>query len=188
MSRDISYFALFNDNCHLPCNLVPFTMHFWSNASCTIARLPFLVLKYAVARCCHANKRSCECVKQIHIMRALYATHAWWVNNFSRLQRNKFWLNMVSFVLLKKIYLTVKYKTNNWCFFCFVLFFVCLFVFCLFFVFCFVFCLFFCLFVFFFICAMVRLVEWNISSFTSWKYVYHCTHKHSLFVYFLIGN
>ena len=28
-----------------------------------------------------------------------------------------------------------------------------------------------------------RLVEWNISSFTSWKYLYHCTHKHSLFVY-----
>ena len=27
------------------------------------------------------------------------------------------------------------------------------------------------------------LVEWNISSFTSWKYLYHCTHKHSLFVY-----
>ena len=29
-----------------------------------------------------------------------------------------------------------------------------------------------------------RLVEWNISSFTSWKYLYHCTHKHSLFVYY----
>ncbi len=27
-----------------------------------------------------------------------------------------------------------------------------------------------------------RLVEWKISSFTSWKYFYHCTHKHSLFV------
>ena len=27
------------------------------------------------------------------------------------------------------------------------------------------------------------LVERNISSFTSWKYLYHCTHKHSLFVY-----
>ena len=31
-----------------------------------------------------------------------------------------------------------------------------------------------------------RLVEWNISSFTSWKYLYHCTHKHSLFVYYLL--
>ena len=31
----------------------------------------------------------------------------------------------------------------------------------------------------------LRLVEWNISSFTSWKYLYHCTHKHSLFVYCL---
>ena len=30
----------------------------------------------------------------------------------------------------------------------------------------------------------LRLVEWNISSFTSWKYLYHCTHKHSLFVYY----
>ena len=30
------------------------------------------------------------------------------------------------------------------------------------------------------------LVEWNISSFTSWKYLYHCTHKHSLFVYHLL--
>ena len=28
----------------------------------------------------------------------------------------------------------------------------------------------------------LRLVEWSISSFTSWKYLYHCTHKHSLFV------
>ena len=28
-----------------------------------------------------------------------------------------------------------------------------------------------------------RLVEWNIPSFTEWKYSYHCTHKHSLFVY-----
>ena len=25
----------------------------------------------------------------------------------------------------------------------------------------------------------------NISSFTSWKYLYHCTHKHSLFAYYL---
>ena len=31
----------------------------------------------------------------------------------------------------------------------------------------------------------LRLVEWNISSFTSWKYLYHCTHKHSLFVYWI---
>ena len=30
----------------------------------------------------------------------------------------------------------------------------------------------------------LRLVEWNILSFTSWKYLYHCTHKHSLFVYY----
>ena len=30
----------------------------------------------------------------------------------------------------------------------------------------------------------LRLIEWNISSFTSWKYQYHCTHKHSLFVYY----
>ena len=28
------------------------------------------------------------------------------------------------------------------------------------------------------------LVERNISSFTSWKYLYHCTHKYSLFVYY----
>ena len=41
-----------------------------------------------------------------------------------------------------------------------------------------------------FIRAMVRifltwlpLVEWNNHSFTSLKYSYHCTHKHSLFVY-----
>ena len=26
-------------------------------------------------------KRSCECVKQIHITCALYASHAWWVHN-----------------------------------------------------------------------------------------------------------
>jgi hypothetical protein len=25
-------------------------------------------------------------------------------------------------------------------------------------------------------------VEWNIASFTEWKYSYHCTNKHSLFV------
>ena len=31
----------------------------------------------------------------------------------------------------------------------------------------------------------LSLVEWNISSFTSWKYLYHCTHKHSLFVYYI---
>ena len=31
--------------------------------------------------------------------------------------------------------------------------------------------------------ARFRLVKWNISSFTSWKYLYHCTDKHSLFVY-----
>ena len=24
--------------------------------------------------------------------------------------------------------------------------------------------------------------QWNISSFTSWNYLYHCTHKYSLFV------
>ena len=30
-------------------------------------------------------------------------------------------------------------------------------------------------------------VEWNISSFTSWKYLYHCTHKHSLFVYLFMS-
>ena len=28
------------------------------------------------------------------------------------------------------------------------------------------------------------LVEWNISSFTSWKYFYHCTYKHS-FIYYM---
>jgi hypothetical protein len=33
-----------------------------------------------------------------------------------------------------------------------------------------------------------RLVEWNIPSFTSWKYSYHCTHKHSLFVYHYIAT
>ena len=30
---------------------------------------------------------------------------------------------------------------------------------------------------------LLRLIEWNNSSFTLWKYLYHCTHKHSLFVY-----
>ena len=31
----------------------------------------------------------------------------------------------------------------------------------------------------------LRLVKWNISSFAlSWKYLYHCTHKHLLFVYY----
>ena len=34
----------------------------------------------------------------------------------------------------------------------------------------------------------LRLVEWNISSFTSWKYLYHCTHKHSLFVYYYMAK
>ena len=29
--------------------------------------------------------------------------------------------------------------------------------------------------------SRLRLVEWNISSFTSWKYLYHCTHKHYLY-------
>jgi hypothetical protein len=33
-----------------------------------------------------------------------------------------------------------------------------------------------------------RLVEWNIPSFTSWKYSYHCTHKHSLSVYHYIAT
>ena len=28
----------------------------------------------------------------------------------------------------------------------------------------------------------LRLVEWNISSFTSWNGLYHCTYNHSLFV------
>jgi hypothetical protein len=28
-----------------------------------------------------------------------------------------------------------------------------------------------------------RVVGWKITSFTSWKYFYHCTHKHPLFVY-----
>ena len=32
----------------------------------------------------------------------------------------------------------------------------------------------------------LRLVEWNISSFTSWKYFYRCTHKHSLFVHYFM--
>ena len=34
-----------------------------------------------------------------------------------------------------------------------------------------------------FLVPCVRLVEWNISSFNSWKILYHCTHKHSIFVY-----
>jgi hypothetical protein len=33
-----------------------------------------------------------------------------------------------------------------------------------------------------------RLVEWNIPSFTSWKYSYHWTNKHSLFVYYLVSG
>ena len=102
-------FALFNDNCHLPCSLVPLTMHFWSHAfytSITIAQLPFLGTKIRSSMRVMPN-RSCKCVKQIHITRALYASHAWWVHNFPRLQRSKFWLNVVSFVLLKKIYLAV---------------------------------------------------------------------------------
>ena len=41
-------------------------------------------------------------------------------------------------------------------------------------------------------CFLIRAMEhifscgerWNISSFTSWKYLYHCTRKHSLFVYY----
>ena len=114
-------------------------------------------------------KCSCECVKQIHITRALYASHAWWVHNFPRLQRSKFWLNMVigrfcfaekdlfsgyikqimnvfSFVQWNKYFHSVKDEM--------------------------------------FRSTRLRLVEWNISSFTSWKYLYHCTHKHSLFVYY----
>ena len=31
--------------------------------------------------------------------------------------------------------------------------------------------------------SQLSLVEWNISSFTSWKYLYHCTYKQSLFVH-----
>ncbi len=29
----------------------------------------------------------------------------------------------------------------------------------------------------------LHLIEWNFPSFNSWKFSYHCTHKHSLFVY-----
>lgn len=32
-------------------------------------------------------------------------------------------------------------------------------------------------------CTRLHLVEWNIPSFSSWKYSQHYTHKHSLFVY-----
>ena len=28
--------------------------------------------------------------------------------------------------------------------------------------------------------TQLHLIEWNIPSFTSWKYLYHCTRKHSL--------
>ena len=31
--------------------------------------------------------------------------------------------------------------------------------------------------------TQLRLIDWNISPFTLWKYLYHCTHKHSLFVH-----
>ena len=31
--------------------------------------------------------------------------------------------------------------------------------------------------------TQLRLIDWNISPFTLRKYLYHCTHKHSLFVY-----
>ena len=86
-------------------------MHFWSHTFCTIARLPFLVLKYAVARCVSCLSAVVSAYTQIHITRALYANHAaWWVHNFPRLQRSKFWLNMVSFVLLKKIYFSCYIK------------------------------------------------------------------------------
>ena len=75
---------------HLPCIFGPMRLH-----GCLFC----MVLKYAVAGCVSCLLRSCECVKQIHITRALYASHAWWVYNFPRLQRSKFWLNMVSFAV-----------------------------------------------------------------------------------------
>ena len=34
----------------------------------------------------------------------------------------------------------------------------------------------------------LHLFEWNISSFTLWKYLYHCFHKHSSFVYYWTNN
>jgi hypothetical protein len=40
-----------------------------------------------------------------------------------------------------------------------------------------------------FIRAMTRIFSFgerrNVPSFTPWKYSYHCTHKHSLFVYYI---
>ena len=107
--------------------------------------------------------RSCECVKQIHMTRALYASHAWWVHNFPRLQRSKFLTKHVEFCFAEKDLFScyIKQIMNV-----------------------------------FFIRAMEQIFsfgerwnvpfnEANISSFTSWKYLYHWTHKHSLFVYYL---
>ena len=34
----------------------------------------------------------------------------------------------------------------------------------------------------------LRLVEWNISSFTSWKYLYHCTHRALINIHYLYTN
>ena len=108
-------------------------------------------------------KRSCECVKKIHITQALYASHAWWVHNFPRWQRSKFWLNMVSFVLLKEIYFAVNIKQimNNFSFVQWNKYFhsvkdeM-------------------------FYSTWLRLVEWNISFFTI-VHLYHYAHKYSLF-------
>ena len=105
--------------------------------------------------------RSCEWVKQIHITRAPYASHAWWVHNFPWLQRSE-------------ILTEHRYAEKDLCS-CYIKQ----------------------------IMNVFSFVQWNIyilfgkcsiqlgfaslngtfSSFTSWKYLYHCTHKHSLFVY-----
>ena len=67
-------------------------MHFWSHALVLLHGCLILVLKYAVGRFA-----SCLSV----IVSAFHITHTLYASHFPRLQRSKFLLHMVSFVLLK---------------------------------------------------------------------------------------
>ena len=139
-------------------------------------KVAFFCPKYAVARCMQClSAELCECIKQIHNARAICKPcmspqfHAVTITKW-------IWLYMVNCVLPKKIYLRVNIKQIMNGVFCFVFSFVQWNK-------------------YFhkvkdeiFHSTQLCLIERNISSFTCWKYLYHCTHKHSLFVTIPVNN
>ena len=97
------------------------TVTFWSYAFCTIPRLPSLIRRSKVYT---MPKHSCKCVNRIHTTTAQFCTNHPWYESTTWFPAEKWiWLNMVSFVLLKRdlfsccINIITDNKKKEWFFF-----------------------------------------------------------------------